>query len=174
MRWASSTAASRCTSRRCCVSSTALTRSARLARSEASGSRDSGAPARAASRCQASASAMFRRAVFSSASPFSAHSCATASCWLARLISSSFSRSGLAAPLSLAESSLNTSCICSCVGSLASQSRRRWARSPEVAAENTPPVSASSGCAGAGAGAAGALADGSSLASREKGNMVES
>jgi hypothetical protein len=28
----------------------------------------------------------------------------------------------------------------------ASHARSRWARSPEVAAENTPPVSASSGC----------------------------
>src|SRR6185312_14949839 len=65
---------------------------------------------------------------------------------LARLSSSSVSFSGLAAPLSRVPNSLNTSCICSGLGLRASHSRIRAARSPEVAAENAPPVRASSGC----------------------------
>ena len=171
MRCASRAAASRCTITRCCRSSTALMRSTSCVRRPASGSRDSGAPALAASRCQARASAMFRRAASSRAWALACHSAATASWPLARRSSSSFSRSALAAPLSLADSSLNTSCICSGVGSVASQSRTRWARSPEVAAENTPPVSASSGCASGTLGAGASAAACGSLGSRLKGNM---
>ena len=144
-------------------------RSSSWLRRPSSGSRDRGAPARAASRFQARASAMFRRAACSRASALAAHSAATA-CWLwARLISSSRSRSALAAPLSLAESSLCTCCICSAGGLLASQARMRAARSPDVGAENAPPVSASSGCASAAGLVAGV--SGWSLLSREKGNM---
>src|SRR6185369_7603077 len=49
-----------------------------------------------------------------------------------------------AAPLSRPLSSRNTSCICSTLGLAVSHSRTRAARSPEVGAENAPPVSASS------------------------------
>jgi hypothetical protein len=119
-------------------------RSASSVLTPASGSRLSGAPALAASRCQAMASAMFSRGCASSDLAFSAHSAAMASWPLARLISSSFSRSRRAAPLSRALSSRKTSCICSALGSPASQSRRRAARSPEVGAVKAPPVRASS------------------------------
>ncbi|QJW84190.1 hypothetical protein HK414_10885 [Ramlibacter terrae] len=52
---------------------------------------------------------------------------------LARLISSSFSRSGRAAPLSRALSSRKTSCICSVPGWVAIHSRTRAVRSPRWA-----------------------------------------
>jgi hypothetical protein len=55
--------------------------------------------------------------------------------------------SALAAPRSRWLSSLNTSFMCSAEGPVASQSRTRVARSLAVAAEKTPPVSASKGCA---------------------------
>jgi hypothetical protein len=142
-RCASSTAASRCTCARCCRSSMPFTRSASLAFRPASGSRDSGAPALAASRCQASASAMLSLDWPSRASAFCAHSAAMASWPLARLSSSSFSRSRRAAPLSRPLSSLKTSCICSGAGLPASQSRMRAERSPEVGAVKAPPVSVS-------------------------------
>ena len=122
-----------------------LMRSANCTFSTDSGSRDSGAPARAASRCQAKASAILSLGSASSAWALAAHSAPITSWPLARLISSSFSRSGLAAPLSRTLSSLKTSCTCSGVGLPASHSRTRDARSPEVAAEKAPPVSASSG-----------------------------
>ena len=121
-----------------------LTRSASWAFSDASGSRLSGAPALAASRCQAMASAMFSLSKASRPLAFSAHSAAITSWPLLRLISSSFSRSSLAAPLSRPLSSRNTSCICSTLGLAASHSRTRAARSPEVGAEKAPPVSVSS------------------------------
>jgi hypothetical protein len=57
------------------------------------------------------------------------------------------SRTTRAAPLSRAFISLNTSCSTSWAGDVASQSRRRAARSPEVSAEKAPPVTASSGWA---------------------------
>ena len=85
MRCASSTAASRCTWTRCCRSSMPLMRSASWAFREASGSRLSGAPALAASRCQAMASAILSLASASSALAFSAHSAAIASWPLAAL-----------------------------------------------------------------------------------------
>ena len=100
MRCAISTAASRCTWVRCCRSSMVLTRSASCTFRPASGSLDSGAPALAASRCQASASARLSLPVASSAEALAAHSAATTSWPLLRLASSSFSLSGLAAPLS--------------------------------------------------------------------------
>src|SRR5262249_7963569 len=87
--------------------------------------------------------AMSRRGCASGLRAFSDHSAASASWPLARLISSSRSRSRRAAPLSRALSSRNTSCICSALGSPASHSRTRAALSPEVGAEKAPPVSAS-------------------------------
>ena len=92
------------------------------------------------------ASAMLRRGVSSRTWPRVAQSAASASWVLARRSSSSFSRSGRAAPLSLTLSSLNTSCIRSGAGAVASHSRMRAARSPEVAAVKAPPVRASSCC----------------------------
>ena len=80
-------------------------------------------------------------------SAFTAQSAAICSCEALRFNSSSFSRSGLAAPLSRCESSLKTSCMCSGEGFLPNHSRILAARSPEVGAENAPPVKASSGCA---------------------------
>ena len=144
MRCANNTEASRCTMAWFCRSSTTLTRSDNAAFNEANGSRDNGAPALAASRCQAMASAMLSRGVSSRTWPRAAHSAANASWVLARRSSSSFSRRGLAAPLSLTLSSLNTSCISSWAGDVASHSRTRAARSPEVAAVKAPPVRASS------------------------------
>src|SRR3990167_6846805 len=146
MRWAINTAASRSTCTRCCRSSMALTRSVNACFSEASGSRDRGAPARAASRCQAKASARFSREWSSRVCALWAHSTAICSCDFWRFCSSSFSFSGLAAPRSRCDNSLNTSFINSTDGPLPSHSRMRAARSPEVGAENAPPVSASSGC----------------------------
>ena len=143
MRCASRTAASRWTCTRCCRSSMPLTRSASWPLMAASGSRLSGAPAFAASRCHARASAMFSFGCARSARAFSDHSAAITSCPLLRLISSSRSRSGRAAPLSRPLSSRKTSCICSGLGLRASHSRTRAARSPEVGAENAPPVRAS-------------------------------
>ncbi len=145
MRWASNTAASRCTCTRCCKSSITFTRSLSWPLSVAKGSLLKGAPALAASRCQAMASAIFSLATASKTCALSAHSCAMDSWPLLRLISSSFSRSSLAAPLSLPLISLNTACICSGLGAPANQSRIRAVRSVEVWAENAPPVSASSG-----------------------------
>ena len=123
-----------------------LTLSASAAFSDASGSLLKGAPARAASRCQASASAMLILGGAISAWPLWAHSAATASWPFPRLISSSRSRSRRAAPLSRPLSSRNTSCICSALGLPASQSRTRAARSPDVGAVKAPPVSVSSAC----------------------------
>ena len=147
MRWPSSTAASRCTCVRCCKSSMVLTRSANLTLTDASGSLDSGAPALAASRCQASASAMLSLPAPSNTPALSAHSAAIASWPLLRLSSSSFSFSGLAAPLSRLARSLYTSSISSGAGSVASHVRIRAVRSLDVAAEKAPPVNPSSGCA---------------------------
>ena len=146
MRWAISSAASRCTCARCCRSSISLTRSDSLLLTLSKGSLDKGAPALAASRCHARASAILSLLWASSVLALSAHSAARCSDAPARLISSSFSRRGLAAPLSLALSSLNTSCICSALGLVASHSRTLAARSPEVGALKAPPVKASSGC----------------------------
>ena len=73
----------------------------------------------------------------------SAHSWAKLSWVLVRLSSSSFSRKSLAAPLSRALISLKTCCINSGEGSLASQSRKREDRSPEVGAVKAPEVKAS-------------------------------
>ena len=143
MRCASNTAASRCTWTRCCRSSTPLMRSVSCVFNDASGSLDNGAPALAASRCHARASAMLRRARSNKACALAAQSWAIASCSFARRISSSFKRRGLAAPLSRALNSLKTSWMRSALGSVASQSRIRAARSPEVGAENAPPVRAS-------------------------------
>ena len=145
MRWAINSAASRCTWARCCRSSICFTRSASCVFTLAKGSLDNGAPALAASRCQPKASAMFSLLPDSKALALSAHSVAICSCACERLISSSFSRRGLAAPLSLLLSSLNTSCICSALGLVASHSRTLAARSPEVGALKAPPVKASRG-----------------------------
>ena len=122
-----------------------LTRSASLSLTLASGSLDSGAPALAASRCQAMASAILSLPNERSACALAAHSSPTASWPLAFLSSSSFSRMGLTAPLSLPLSSLKTSCICSVLGLVAIQSRTLAALSPAVGAENAPPVRASRG-----------------------------
>ena len=146
MRCASNTAASRWTCTRCCRSSMTLTRSASWFLNNDSGSRDSGAPALAASRCQAVASAMFSVSADSSCWAFCAHSTPIFSCVSRRRSSSRRSRTARAALLSRTLSSLNTSCNWSCAGCVASQSRTREARSPEVSAENAPPVSASRGC----------------------------
>ena len=173
MRCASKTAASRCTCTRCCRSSMVLMRSANWLLSDDSGSRDSGAPALAASRCQAMASAMLTRGAASNASALPAHSAAMASWAWARRISSSRSRTARAAPLSRALNSLKTSCRRSAGGLLVSHSRMRAARSPEVAAEKAPPVRESSGC-GSLALPCGAGVSGTSdmLLREEKGNMV--
>ena len=106
MRCAKSTAVSRCTMTWCCKSSTALIFSFNLSLRLASGSRDSGAPALAASLCHAMASAMFKREEVSMALARSAHSAAKTSWPCKRFNSSSFSRSTLAAPLSRVETSL--------------------------------------------------------------------
>ena len=118
-------------------------RSVRAWRKPAKGSRDKGAPALAASRCQAIASATLNWWACSRLWALSAHSWAKLSWVLVRLSSSSFSRKSLAAPLSLALISLNTCCINSGEGSLASQSRKREDRSPEVGAVKAPEVKAS-------------------------------
>ena len=143
MRCANNTAASRCTWVWCCKSSMALTRSANAVFKPAKGSRDKGAPAFAASRCQPMASAKLMRAASRKASPLVAHSTIKASWSLVRRSSSSFSRSTLAAPLSLLLISLKTACNCSNVGWPASQSRRRAVRSPELEAVKAPPVKTS-------------------------------
>ena len=140
MRCASSTAASRCTCTWRCRSSITRTRSTKRVFNVAKGSLLKGAPAFAASRCQAKASAIFSLAMPSRLSALAAHSAANTSCPLARLASSSFSRTSLAAPLSFTLNSLNTSANASAVGLLCSQSRTRAARSPEVGAEKAPPV----------------------------------
>ena len=119
-------------------------RSARACRSPAKGSRDKAAPALAASLCQAMASATLNCAACNKAWALSVHSWANKSCALVRLISSSFSRKGLAAPLSRALISLSTCCINSGEGSLANQSLKRADRSPEVGAVKAPAVKASS------------------------------
>ena len=145
MRCASSTAASRCTWTRCCKSSITLTRSLSSVLSVAKGSLLSGAPALAASRCHAMASAMLSLGRASRFLALSPHSIAIDSCPLLRLISSRRSRNSLAAPLSLPLSSLKTACICSMPGELMSHSRMRAVRSLEVGAENAPPVTRSRG-----------------------------
>ena len=106
MRCANNTAVSRCTITWCCKSSTALIFSFNCNFRLARGSRDNGAPALAASRCHAMASAMFKRDAVSMALARSAHSAANTSCPCERFSSSSFSRKTLAAPLSLADNSL--------------------------------------------------------------------
>ena len=116
MRCANSTAASRCTWVWCCKSSMALTRSTNAVFNPAKGSRDKGAPALAASRCQPMASAKLIRDASRKASPLMAHSTIKASWSLVRRNSSSFSRRTLAAPLSLLLISLKTACNCSNVG----------------------------------------------------------
>ena len=130
IRWANKTAASRWTITWCCKSSTVFTTSANCTFKPAKGSRDRGAPALAASRCQAKASAMFSRKLPSKVRARSAHSAAKASCARALLISSSFSLRILAAPLSREDNSLKMSCICSGDGSVKSHSRKRAMRSP--------------------------------------------
>ena len=140
MRCTINTADSRNTWARCSKSSMCLTRSARATRMLAKGSRDSGAPALAASRGQAMASAKFKRGISSRCLAFSAHSSAKASWLFKRRSSSSFSRSGLAAPLSRVLISLKTCCNKSALGSVAIHSRKRAARSPEVGAVRAPPV----------------------------------
>ena len=172
MRWASSTAASRCTCTRCCKSSITFTRSANCALSSERGSRDRGAPALAASRCHANASAILSLDAAIKACAFSAHSAPIDSWFLARRISSSRSRTARAAPLSRLLSSLKTSCNCSCSGCVNSHSRMRAARSPDVAAEKAPPVNASSGCASGALAGAGVVSGASDILLREKiGNM---
>ena len=140
MRCANKSEASRRTCERCAKSSICLTKSANVNRKLASGSRDSGAPALAASRAHAMASATFNLWCVSKALAFCAHSSASASWFFERRSSSIFSLTGLAAPLSRALNSLNTCCSNSRVGSLASQSRMRLRRSLEVAAVNAPSV----------------------------------
>ena len=137
-----------------------LTRSLSWAFNAASGSRLSGAPALAASRCQAMASAMLKRSVPSKVWAFCAHSAAMASWPLARLISSKRSRMARAAPLSRTLNSLNTVCNCASSGSVANQSRTRAARSPDVGAEKAPPVKPSNGCVSLTLGEAAALLKG--------------
>ena len=144
IRWASSTAASRCTWAWCCRSSIRRTRSAICTFRLARGSLLRGAPALAASRCQAMASAILSLVRSSSAWALSAHSADMASCSLARLASSSRSRKSLAAPLSRLLSSRNTSARTSLPGLVSSHSRTRLARSPAVAAVKAPPVILSS------------------------------
>ena len=174
MRWASSTAASRCTCTRCCKSSITFTRSANCTLSSDKGSRDNGAPALAASRCQANASAILSLGAAIRTCAFSAHSAAMDSWFLARRISSRRSRTARAAPLSRLLSSLKTSCNCSCAGWVASHSRMRAARSPDVAAEKAPPVSASSGCASGTLAGAGVVSGASDILLREKSGNMES
>ena len=143
MRCANNTATSRCTCAWCCNSSMALTRSANAFFKLAKGSRDKGAPALAASRCHAMASARLMRSASRSASPVVAHACIRASWSLALRASSSFSRTNLAAPLSRWLISVNTACNCSCSGWLANHWLSRVARSLAVAAVKAPPVRAS-------------------------------
>ena len=140
MRWANSTAASRCTWVWCCKSSMAFTRSAKAFFKPAKGSRDKGAPALAASRCQPMASLKLICGASRRASPLAAHSTIKASWSLLRRNSSSFSRSTLAAPLSRWLISSNAAWTCAKVGWPASQSRRRAVRSAEVETVKAPPV----------------------------------
>ena len=116
IRWASSTAASRCTCTWRCRSSTTRTRSTNWVLRLVKGSLLRGAPALAASRCHAIASAILSLATASKAVALSAHSAAKDSWPLARLASSSFSRTNLAAPLSLTLNSLKTSAKSSWLG----------------------------------------------------------
>ena len=116
------------------------TRSANWVLSAARGSRLKGAPALAASRCHARASAMLSLTMSSNACALLAQSAANDSWLLRRLASSIFSRTSLAAPLSLMLNSLKTSASCSALGLLNNQSRTRAERSPEVGAVNAPPV----------------------------------
>ena len=149
-----------------------LTRSAICTFNSDSGSLDKGAPAFAASRCHARASAMLSLEADSKAWALSAHSAAMASWPLARRISSSRSRTARAAPLSRPLNSLNTSCNCSGAGCVVNHSRIRDARSPDVAAENAPPVNASSGCGSWVLAGAGFTSGASDILLREKkGNM---
>ena len=152
-----------------------FTRSFRRCLSTDRGSRDSGAPALAASRCQASASAMLSLAAASSASALAAHSAAIASWPSARRISSSRSRTARAAPLSRALNSLNTSWSFSTPGWVDNHSRMRAERSPDVAAEKAPPVNASRGCGSLVLAGTGVASDASDILLREeKGNMDSS
>jgi hypothetical protein len=112
MRCASSTAASRCTCTRCCRSSITRMRSASWLLSPTSGSRLSGAPALAASRCQAMASAMLSLATASSAcalAPTRRHGLLPS--WRGAVVETLAHRTGGA--LVTAASSRNTSCSCS-------------------------------------------------------------
>ena len=143
MRWANSTAASRCTWVWCCRSSMAFTRSAKAVFKPAKGSRDKGAPALAASRCQPMASLILMCGASRRASPLAAHSTTKASWSLLRRSSSNFSRRTLAAPLSRWLISSKAACTCAKVGWPASQSRRRAVRSAEVETVKAPPVKAS-------------------------------
>ena len=79
----------------------ALIRSDSVVLREAKGSRPNGAPALAASRCQAMASAKLRRGASNIAWALTAQSAAICSWARVRRTSSSFSRNNLAAPLSL-------------------------------------------------------------------------
>ena len=143
MRCANKTAASRCTCDWCCKSSMALTRSAKAVLRPAKGSRDKGAPALAASRCHAMASAMLMRGASRRARPFSAQLWDRASCSMLRRFSSMLSRKTLAAPLSRWLISLKTSCRADKLGSVSNQVCKRVMRSPEVAAVKAPAVNAS-------------------------------
>ena len=143
MRCANKTAASRWTCDWCCRSSMALTRSANAVLRPARGSRDNGAPALAASRCHAMASAMLMRDASRSAAPFSAQLWANASCSMLRRFSSMLSRKTLDAPLSRWLISLKTSCKAGKLGSVSNHVCKTWMRSPEVAAVKAPPVNAS-------------------------------
>ena len=120
MRWAINNADSRNTWARCAKSSMCLTNSASAKRKPDNGSRDNGAPALAASRAHAMASAKFNFGWFSKAFALVAHSSAKASWFLERRSSSIFSLTGLAAPLSRALSSLKTCCNTSTEGSVSS------------------------------------------------------
>ena len=143
MRCAISNADSRRTWARCAKSSMCLTLSANAKRKPESGSRDKGAPALAASRDQAMASARFNLGWLSNALALAAHSSANAVWVLERRSSSIFSLTALAAPLSRALSSLNTCCSKSIEGSVSSHCRTRVSLSPAVAAEIAPPVNTS-------------------------------
>ena len=145
MRWAKSTATSRCTCTLCCKSSMLLARSSNWIFKLAKGSRDSGAPALAASRCQTAACSAENFSACSSAWALAAHSSAIKSWSCVRRISSKRSRSKRLALLSRLPSSLSTSCNCAALGLEASQVRKQAARSPEVSAEKAPPVRVSKG-----------------------------
>jgi hypothetical protein len=117
MRCASSTAASRWTMAWFCRSSITFTRSDSAVFNDASGSRDSGAHR----LWRHHAARPWRRRCSGEVSPAAtwprvAQSAASASWVLARRRSSSFSRRGRPAPLSLTLSSLKTSCINSGAG----------------------------------------------------------